>query len=265
MKIAAVQMSSGSDREANIAKCAAFIAQAARDGAGLVVFPENVLFKGRDTGFRATASPVPGPVTDRLCELSRAHGVAVVWGAIVERAGTACHNTALFVLPDGTIGASYRKMHLFELYDGDTVCFREAELFEPGDDVVTLAHGGLEFGMSICYDLRFPELYREQVARGAGVLLIPSDFTRRTGQKHWLPLLQARAIENLSWVVAPNQSGVNGETGAESHGHTCIISPWGDVVAECDGENEGMCLADVTIEAVKDARARIRALEHRKL
>ena len=264
MKTAAIQISSGIDVERNIAACETFFVQARTQGVELLVFPENVLYRGKDEGFRASASAIPGPVTERLCALSRTHAMAAVWGGIVENVSGRYHNSCVFISASGEILSVYRKMHLFELYDGDTALYHESELFTPGSEIVITRHGGFTFGSSICYDLRFPELYRAMVEQGADVMLVPSDFTRRTGQAHWLPLLQARAIENLSYVVAPNESGVNAETGATSHGNSCIISPWGEVLAACDGEGQGMCVADLTQEAIRAARQRIRALAHRR-
>ena len=263
MNITVVQSNSGPDRETNLDRCETYINEAAARGAELVVFPENILFRGKDSGYRDSATSVPGHVSDRLCALSRTHGIAVVWGAVVEQSDIGLHNSCIVISAEGDILSLYRKIHLFELYNGATALFREADLFTPGKDIITVSLGSFSLGLSICYDLRFPELYRSLSARGADVLLVPSDFTRPTGQAHWLPLLQARAIENLAYVIAPNQCGANFETGALSHGHSCIISPWGDVLAACDGERESMCSADITSAAIADARARIRSLQHR--
>jgi predicted amidohydrolase len=231
----------------------------------MIVFPENVLFRGNDSGFRRSASNIPGSVTRQLSMLSRRFRMAAVWGGLVERADDRLFNTSVFFDEQGRLRAAYRKMHLFELYDGRQVCFRESALFAHGADIVTVRHHGLVFGLSICYDVRFPELYREQVRRGASVLLVPSDFTRRTGRLHWLPLLRARAIENLSYVIAPNQCGHNPETGALSHGHTCGISPWGTVLGELRGDAPGLVFCEVDARVVADSRQRIRALRHRRV
>ena len=265
MKVAAVQMDSVADHTANFSQCEGYVRRACSLGAELVVFPENVLYRGNEEGFRASATPVPGDVTARMANLCRAHNVAIVWGSIVEQGQSGLHNTCVFIGSDGTLHAAYRKMHLFELYDGDQVPFRESDLFAHGDDIVTMSHGDFTFGLSICYDLRFPELYRVLSGRGVDVMLVPSDFTRRTGQVHWLPLLQARAIENLAYVVAPNQCGANRHTGAPSHGHSCIIGPWGDVLASCDGDNEGICVVELSRATLADARRRLRALQHRRV
>jgi len=264
VNVAVVQLDSCEDRERNLAKCERFIRGAKERGAHLVVFPENVLYRGKDEGFRSSASAIPGPVISRLAELSHAHRIAVVWGAIVERGARGLHNSCVVIGADGALLGVYRKIHLFELFDGGKVLFREADLFAHGSELVTVRHDGFTLGLSICYDLRFPELYRSLLSRGADVLLAPSDFTRRTGKAHWLPLLTARAIENLSYVVAPNQCGKNTKTGAFSHGHSAIISPWGELIASCDGEHEGMCMATLDRATLLDARQRIRALDHRR-
>jgi predicted amidohydrolase len=265
MIAAVAQIDSQPDRAANLARCEDVFASAAEREADLLVLPENVLYRGLEEGFRASASRMPGPVTELLGELSRRTGVAAVWGGVVEETDAGRYNAALLFDREGVLQARYRKMHLFALYDGDVTRFEEHSLFEHGTELVVAPLFDHVLGLSICYDLRFPELYRELVARGADVLLVPSDFTRRTGQAHWLPLLQARAIENLCYVLAANQCGENQSTGALSHGHSCIIDPWGEVVAECDGEHEGLAVAEVSMEVVESARARIRALEHRRL
>jgi len=265
MIIAAVQLCSGGRRARNLATCADFFARAAAHGADMIVFPENVLYRGDDAGFRRSASVIPGGVTRQLSALSRRFRMAAVWGGVVERAGNRLFNTSVFFDEKGRLRGAYRKMHLFELYDGRQVCFRESDLFAHGAAVVTVRWHGLVFGLSICYDVRFPELYREQVRRGAGVLLVPSDFTRRTGRLHWLPLLRARAIENLCYVIAPNQCGRNPDTGARSHGHTCGIGPWGTVLGELRDDEPGLLLCEVDARVVADSRQRIRALQHRRV
>ncbi len=154
---------------------------------------------------------------------------------------------------------------MFELYDDEKVLFRESDLFRHGDEIVNSSYNSFNFGFSICYDLRFPELYRVLTAKGANVLLVPADFTKQTGKAHWLPLLRARAIENLSYVVAANQCGINEETGSESFGHSCIINPWGEIVSSFNGNESGLCTAEISMREVTNSRKRIRALKHRKV
>jgi len=265
LKIGVVQLSSSPDREKNLARCAAFFRRGSREHVDLLVFPENVLCRGKGEGYRGSASRIPGEVSSRLALLSREYSMAAVWGGIVEETDDGLYNTSLFFSRSGDLIATYRKMHLFALYDGERVCFREQDVFLHGADVVVVPHESLTFGMSICYDVRFPELYRSLVGQGANAMLVPSDFTRPTGRAHWLPLLRARAIENLCYVIAANQCGVNRETDAQSHGNSCIIDPWGEVVAALDGEEEGMCVAEVSLGAVESSRRRIRALDHIRL
>ena len=165
----------------------------------------------------------------------------------------------------GELIAKYRKIHLFELYDKEKVLFRERDLFNHGNEIINVSYKLFDFGMSICYDLRFPELYRSLIGNNANVLLIPSDFTEQTGKAHWMTLLRARAIENLSYVIASNQCGENKKTGTQSYGHSCIINPWGEVVASLNGEETGLCTADISLEKILTSRQKIRSLDHRRI
>ncbi len=251
--------------EENLSRFTGIFNQAKKENVELLLFPENVFYRGRDEGYKNNAQKIPGNFTEKLARLSKEFSVAAVWGGVAEKSGNGFYNTTLFFSKSGDLIAEYRKIHLFELYDGEKILFREKDLFQHGNEIVNLPYNSFNFGLSICYDLRFPELYRSLSANGANVLLVPSDFTKQTGKAHWIPLLRARAIENLSYVIAANQCGINEKTNAESYGNSCIINPWGEIIAEFDGETTGLCIAEISAQNILSARKRIRSLDHRRI
>ena len=263
MKIAAVQLSSSANAEKNFSRSVDIFEKAKKEEVELLLFPENIFYRGCDSGYKNQAKEIPGDYTLKLAALSKKYSVAAVWGSIIEKTETGLYNSSLFFSDSGDLIGKYRKIHLFELYDNEQVLFRESDLFHHGDEIINVSYNSFNFGLSICYDLRFPELYRSLTANGANILIIPSDFTEQTGKAHWLPLLRARAIENLSYVIAANQCGKNEKTGAKSYGHSCIINPWGEIVASFDGEETGFCTADISLEMILSSRQRMRSLEHR--
>ena len=265
MKIAAVQLSSSADAEENFSCSVDIFEKARKEKVELLLFPENVFYRGCDEGYKNQARNIPGDYTNKLASLSKKFSIAALWGSIVEKTKTGFYNTSLFFSESGNLIGKYRKIHLFELYDNEQVLFREKDLFLHGDEIVNIPYKSFNFGLSICYDLRFPELYRSLTANGANVLFVPSDFTEQTGKAHWLPLLRARAIENLSYVIAANQCGVNKKTNAQSFGHSCIINPWGEIIASLDGEETGLCTAALSLEKISISRQRIRSLGHRRV
>ena len=209
---AAVQMESGPDAPPNLERARALVSEAAARGARLVVLPEVFAWRGlRADESPTTTSTVPGPVSDFLCDLAADLGVVIVGGSFLERAGAdgKSYNTSLLVDAHGSIRGVYRKMHLFDVDLPGRVTVRESEARVPGTEVVTVATDLGTIGMSICYDLRFPELYRRLAVAGATIVTIPSAFTAHTGAAHWEPLLRARAIENQVYVIAPNQTGTS--------------------------------------------------------
>ena len=265
MKIATVQLSSSADAEENFSRSADIFEKAKKEKVELLLFPENILYRGCDAGYKDQAEEIPGDYTQKLAALSKKYSVAAVWGSIVEKTGTGLYNTSLFFSESGDLIGKYRKIHLFELYDNEQVLFRESDLFQHGDKITNVSYNSFNFGLSICYDLRFPELYRSLTSHGANIIFIPSDFTEQTGKAHWLPLLRARDIENLSYIIAANQCGKNEKTGAKSYGHSCIINPWGEVIASFDGVETGFCAADISLEKILSSRQQIRSLEHRRI
>ncbi len=232
MRVAVVQMNSGADTARNVGRALELVDQAASRGARLAVLPEYMTYLGPAEGRGAAAEPIPGPTTRVLGERARAHEMFILCGSLVERTERADRfaNTSVLIDPQGRIAAIYRKVHLFDVNVPDGVTEQESATIEPGDSLVTAEVGELLVGLSICFDLRFPELYRALAAAGATVLAVPSAFYEATGRAHWEILLRARAIENHAYVLAAAQHGING-AGNRMHGHSMIVDPWGTVLA----------------------------------
>jgi len=274
--IAAVQMTSGEDVEANLERARELVREAATAGALIVGLPENFAYLGSRQDHRLNiAEELPpvgadqhrdlGPILGAMRALALKAGVWLLLGGFPEKSSSAnrIRNTSVLLNPEGTISAIYRKLHLFDVDVPGGKRFRESETVEPGTDVVVAPTpwGGL--GLSICYDLRFPELYRAQVAKGARIVAVPSAFTLETGKDHWHVLLRARAIENQVYVMAPAQIGAHGPT-RRSYGHALVVDPWGVIVAECSDE-EGFALARLDFAHQDKLRAALPVLTHRRL
>jgi deaminated glutathione amidase len=263
LRVACVQLNSAGDMAANVAAAERLVREAAAAGARLIALPETWAFKGRRAGILLSAEPVDGPSNAVLRGLAAEHGVFILAGSHYEpsaRPGRV-HNTSVLFGPAGGIVAVYRKIHLFDAVSGTTV-YRESDELVAGDEVVTAAADEVGLGLSICYDLRFPELYRTLALRGAEVLLVPSAFTHFTGAAHWEVLLRARAIENGCFVVAPDQTGYH-LPDRRCYGHSMVVDPWGTVLASLD-EEVGICVADLDLEAVARARPQIPSLAGRR-
>ncbi len=270
LRVAAVQMNVDDDPVRNVAQARDLISGAASDGAELVCLPENVVFMG-DTRRRAglaesLASPGGGTVVSALRGAARDARVWVLVGGVPEVSSQPDRpfNTSFLLDPAGTIRAVYRKLHLFDvdLPDGRTI--RESGYTMAGESPTLTEIRGWSAGLSICYDVRFPELYRGYAAAGARVLFVPSAFTVPTGEAHWHLLLRARAVENQCYVIAPAQWGVHGDTGRASYGHTLIVDPWGDVLAERSSDI-GWVVADLDPERQDELRRRLPVLTHRRV
>ena len=274
--IAAVQMTSGEDVDANLERARELVREAATAGALIVGLPENFAYLGSSQDHRlAIAEELPpvgtdkhleiGPILGAMRALALKAGVWLLLGGFPEKAGSAdrIRNTSVLLNPEGTISAIYRKMHLFDVHVPGGKRFRESETVEPGSDVVVAPTpwGGL--GMSICYDVRFPELYRAHAAKGARIIAVPSAFTAETGKDHWHVLLRARAIENQVYVMAPAQIGAHGPT-RRSYGHALVVDPWGVIVAEC-GDHEGFALARLDFAHQDRLRTALPVLTHRRI
>ena len=263
MRAAAIQLNSTDDAERNRATAERLVRDAAGQGAELVVLPEKWNRLCEPERIAAGAEPLDGPTVAWARELARELGIDLVAGSICEDAGEARHNTSVHAGPTGDVRAVYRKLHLFDVEVGGTV-YRESEHESPGEEiVVSEAAGGVRLGMSICYDLRFPELYRALSARGARVVAVPAAFTLTTTRDHWEVLLRARAMENQVFVVAANQVGEH-PPGLKSGGRSMIVDPWGTVLAQAP-DAEAVVVADLDYARQDEIRRKLPALEHRRL
>jgi predicted amidohydrolase len=262
---AVVQMSSGPDRGANLRGAEALVRGAAGRGARLVVLPEVFAWRGADPTDPASAEPIPGPTTEAMAALARELSIFLCMGSILEAVPNESHrfNTSCLLDPAGTIVARYRKMHLFDVALPGRVAVRESASRLPGDAPVTIRTPLATLGCSICYDLRFPELYRSLADAGAEVLLVPSAFTRPTGAAHWDVLCRARAIENQCYLLAANQTGQSPH-GHLDHGNSMIVDPWGTVLARA-GDEETVVTAELDGAVLAKVRAELPALTHRRI
>jgi len=280
LTVAAIQLTSTDDVARNLETSARLAAQAAAAGARLIGLPENFAYLGGDRDHRLSLaeklSPEApgagaGPILAAMQRTARETGAWLLLGGFPELGdgpeGTPgprrIRNTSVLLSPDGEIAALYRKIHLFDVDVPGGLRFRESEAIQPGGDVVVAETpwGGL--GLTICYDLRFPELYRAIAARGARICAVPAAFTMETGKDHWHVLLRARAIENQLFVLAPAQLGLHGGQ-RRSYGHALIVDPWGVVIAEC-GNHEGFALATLDFDYQDQVRRDLPCLAHRKL
>lgn len=264
---AVIQLQSTSDQERNLATAEALITRAAGAGARLIATPENTNFLGPHEEKVRRAEDLEGPTCRLFSALAKSHAVWLLLGSFNERSEEAerCYNTSVLFAPDGRVVATYRKIHLFDVDVSDEVRFQESATIRPGEELVVARTELARLGLSICYDLRFPELYRQLADRGAEILTVPSAFTATTGQAHWYPLLRARAIENQCWVMAPAQVGLHDDRGLRhSYGHSLIVDPWGQVVAAAN-DGPGLALAPIDLDAVERIRLSMPVRAHRRL
>ncbi len=262
---AVVQMTSTTDVERNLASAERLVTKAAERGAGLVGLPEHFASL-RSEGEPVTApQALDGPWVRRMADLARRLEITLLLGSFPERVegDRRVHNTSVLLGPDGVTVAVYRKMHLFDIDLPGMEHLKESRSVVPGDALVVADSAVGPLGLSICYDLRFPELYRELARRGALVLCVPSAFTERTGKAHWEVLLRARAIENLAYVFAPAQVGPHGG-GRASFGDAMIVDPWGIVLARV-ADGEGVALAELDFARLARLRRELPALSHARL
>jgi predicted amidohydrolase len=262
LRAAAVQLNSNGDKARNLAAAERLVRAAAADGAALVALPEkwNLLAAGEE--LLAGAETLDGPSLEAARGWARDLGVNLLAGSVAERGeGEKAYNTSVVIGADGEDLAVYRKIHMFDV-DAGGVSYRESEHEAPGAEVVTAPLGGLIAGLSVCYDLRFPELFRILAVRGARLLLVPSAFTSATGRDHWEVLLRARAIENQAFVLAPNQVGT-APPHFDSFGHSAIVDPWGAVLALAP-DGEGFVAADLDLAEQERVRESLPSLANRR-
>jgi predicted amidohydrolase len=266
LSVAAVQLNSQADVAQNLASARELVRRAAQRGAALVVLPENFAFFGPETEKRGVAEPLSGgKVVSALSEMARESQVYLVGGGFPEQSSDPerPHNTALVLGPDGAELGAYRKIHLFDVELGSGGSYSESAATSPGSAAVVVDIAGFKVGLSICYDVRFPELYRKLSDQGAEVLLVPAAFTLHTGKDHWHVLLRARAIEAQAFVVAAAQHGAH-PGGRQTYGHSLIADPWGTVIAEAS-DGPGLALATLERSRLEAVRRSLPSLSHRKL
>ena len=265
LRAAAVQLQSTNDRDRNLAAADRLTRAAAADGAELVVLPERLDLRGSAQDYAAGAETLEaGRPLERATELARELGIDLVAGSIAERreGHERVANTSIHVGPDGELKAVYRKIHMFDVEVGG-VEYRESEHSEPADEIVlSETSSGTKLGLTICYDLRFPELYRILTLEGARIVTVPANFTRVTGEAHWEVLLRARAIENQVFVIAPGQGRGPGPEG-DSYGNSMIVDPWGEILARAGGEGESFVAADLDLARQDEVREKLPSLANR--
>jgi deaminated glutathione amidase len=263
MRAAAVQLESTTDTEHNLASAERLVRAAAADGAELVVLPERLDIRGSAADY-AKAEPLDGRPVSWARALARELGIDLVAGSVAERRDghERVSNTSVHVGPDGEVRAVYRKIHMFDVEVGG-VEYRESEHSEPASEIVlSETASGVGLGLTICYDLRFPELYRILALRGARIVTVPANFTRVTGEAHWEVLLRARAIENQVFVIAPGQGRATVPEG-DSYGNSMIVDPWGVVLARAPLEGEQFVAADLDLARQAEVREKLPSLANR--
>jgi predicted amidohydrolase len=265
MKIAALQTVATPDVDRNLDAARRLIAQAAREGAELAALPEYFCLMGRDDGAKLAHAEAPGdgPIQAFLAAQAREHALWLIGGTLPIRGSSPerARNACCVYAPDGTLAARYDKLHLFR-YDNGRESYDEARVLEPGTEPVALQAGPLRLGLSICYDLRFPELYRALATPPCDLISVPAAFTHTTGRAHWELLLRARAVENQCYVIAPAQGGLH-ENGRRTWGHSMVVDPWGEVVA-VRPEGEGVVMAELDFKRIASVRQQLPALAHRR-
>lgn len=265
LKVAAVQLSAGNLPSENLARAERLVRSAAGQGAQLIVLPENYLYRGPRERLLAVGHEATPVARERAAAWSRELGVWLVAGGLpvpTPRDGK-LYNTLFAYNPAGNCVAQYRKVHLFDVEIPGVLTRRESDHYAAGDEAGTVDLAGFRTGLSVCYDLRFPELFRIHVARGAELALVPADFTFHTGEAHWELLLRARAVENQMFIIAPNQAGEAPGAG-RSYGHSLIVGPWGEKLAAAAGEPEGVVVAELDFDYLRRVRRELPVLAHRR-
>lgn len=263
MKIGLAQMNSRNDKEQNLTAAEGLIDRLAEQEVRLAMLPENFNFMGAEEEKPAYAENLSGsPSLDRLRRKAVEHGMYIHCGSLLESAGGSVYNTAVVLDPAGEIAARYRKIHLFDVEVPGGRRYLESKTISAGDEIVTVTIDQVTCGLATCYDLRFPELFRELSSRGAQVMLLPAAFTLRTGRDHWELLLRARAVENLCYVAAAGQYGA-APPNHDSYGRSMVIDPWGVVNAQT-GDGVGTVTAEIDVDRLQAIRRSFPSLDHRR-
>lgn len=265
MKAAVVQLHIEDNLEENITNVLGLTEDAANAGADLVVLPEMIDTFGDEDGVAAIKSDIPGPVANRLADAAKRHGIWLLAGSIHENipGSDRTYNTSVLYDRNGVEQARYRKIHLFDVRIPGQVDELESATIAPGDEIVTADIEGHMAGLTICYDLRFPELYRALADEGAEMLFVPAAFTLFTGKDHWEVLLRARAIENQAFVLASGQQGTD-KRGRSTYGRSMIVDPWGTVIATAP-DGPGFAMANLDFDRLRDIRQQVPSLANRRL
>ena len=261
-------MRSGADVPANLAAAQALLEEASVSGADVAVLPEFFAYLGPEPHAREVAEALPeGAASAMLSRVARERRIWILGGSIAERDGDRIYNTAPLFDRTGELVARYRKIHLFDVHLDGQPPFRESATFTPGTELVTHPVEDMRIGLSVCYDLRFPELFRGLMALGAELVSLPAQFQHLTGVAHWEVLLRARAIENQCFVAAAAQWGEFGSPGEarRSYGHSMIVGPWGDILVHAPEEGSGVWTAELDLAELRRVRKALPALEHRRL
>jgi predicted amidohydrolase len=258
IRVAAVQLSSGAHPAANVERARELVLRAASEGATYIQLPEYFNFRGPASRYSSVAESIPGPTTEIFSTLANELAVVIHLGSMFERSShrDKSFNTSVVINSDGEILATYRKGHLFDVNVPGEIVHEESRHVAPGDQLAVVDVSGLRLGLSVCFDLRFAELYRQLSLHGATVLAVPSSFAVATGRVHWEVLLRARAIENHAYVIAAAQAGTTDE-GISSYGHSLIVGPWGEVIAESVVDGEDIIYATITGDEVTRRRSHI--------
>jgi predicted amidohydrolase len=263
--VAAVQLISGSDPARNVDAAIELIRLAASRGASYIQLPEYFNYLGPIENYQRVAETIPGPTTERLAALALELGVTVHIGSMLETSPEPgkFFNASVLLDPSGHLGATYRKAHLFDIDVPGELEFKESDTIASGNQLVVAECSGFRLGMSVCFDLRFPEMYRALALHGATVFAIPSAFNAGTGRAHWDVLVRARAIENHAFVVAAAQVGTTSE-GIATFGHSMIVGPWGDVLAQSNSDGEDVLMATLDLDEVVRRRSQIDVMNLRR-
>lgn len=257
---AVVQMDTQNQKEENWKQMAAYVDEAAAKGAKLVAFPEVVNILSEEPQY---AEPIPGPTTELLMKKAKEHGIWIHGGSIseVNPEGFRTYNTTVLIDPNGEIVARYSKLHNFDMTLPDGSSVRESDRKEPGKDITTIETELGHLGFAICYDMRFPEIFRLMTLQGAEVIFLPANFTMPTGKDHWEPILRARAIENGCYIIAPNQTGVKEKFTA--YGNSMVVDPWGTIIARAS-DKPGVILAEIDLDYLDAVRRRNPSVQNRR-
>lgn len=266
IRVACIQNSCGDNWRENLSNLETLVKKALKADSELIAFPENFLWRGSPGDQAMVALEASPKAISQFSRLAKQHKVGFLLGSVLEpsKKRGKFYNTSIYIQPSGLIGAKYKKIHLFDAKLKNITC-RESELICAGKTEGSFNYRKIICGMSICYDLRFPELFRRLSLAGARIIFVPSNFTHVTGKAHWEILLRARAIENQVYVVAPAQYGKNPHSGIRSFGHSMIVDPWGTVIASMEEDKSGVIWADLDFDLQDNIREKIPSLKHCKL